>query len=76
LVANAGVSKSVNIENTTVEDFDRLFAVNVRSPFFLIQQTLSILGKGSSIVFVSSLAVLSGSRNGVSARSRIPCKPK
>jgi 3-oxoacyl-[acyl-carrier protein] reductase len=55
LVANAGVSKSANIDDTTVEDFDRLFAVNVRSPFFLIQQTLPILGNGSSIVFVSSL---------------------
>jgi NAD(P)-dependent dehydrogenase (short-subunit alcohol dehydrogenase family) len=56
LVANAGVSKSASIEDTTVQDFDRLFAVNVRSPFFLIQQTLPILGEGSSIVFVSSLA--------------------
>jgi NAD(P)-dependent dehydrogenase (short-subunit alcohol dehydrogenase family) len=56
LVANAGVSKAASIEDTTVEDFDRLFAINVRSPFFLIQQTLPILGNGSSIVFVSSLA--------------------
>jgi len=56
LVANAGVAKSANIEDTTVEDFDRLFAVNVRAPFFLVQQTLPILGKGSSLVFVSSLA--------------------
>ena len=56
LVANAGVAKSANIEDTTVEDFDRLFAVNVRAPFFLVQQTLPILGKGSGIVFVSSLA--------------------
>jgi len=56
LVANAGVAKSANIEDTTVEDFDRLFAVNVRAPFFPVQQTLPILGKGSSIVFVSSLA--------------------
>jgi NAD(P)-dependent dehydrogenase (short-subunit alcohol dehydrogenase family) len=55
LVANAGVTKSANIEDTTVEDFDRLFAVNVRSPFFLVQQTLPILRNGSSIVFVSSL---------------------
>ena len=55
LVANAGVAKSATIEDTTVEDFDSLFAVNVRSPFFLIQQTLPILGNGSSIVFVSSL---------------------
>ncbi|SRR5258708_6596291 len=54
LVANAGISKSATIEETTVEDFDRLFAVNVRSPFFLVQQMLPILGDGSSIVFISS----------------------
>jgi 3-oxoacyl-[acyl-carrier protein] reductase len=40
LVANAGVSKSATIEDTTIEDFDRLFAVNVRAPFFLVQQLL------------------------------------
>src|SRR5712672_3258617 len=56
LVANAGVSKSATIEDTTVEDFDRLFAVNVRAPFFLVQQLLPILGDGSSVVLVSSLA--------------------
>src|SRR6202046_2199528 len=56
LVANAGVSKSATIEETSVEDFDRLFAVNVRAPFFLVQQLLPILGDGSSIVLVSSLA--------------------
>jgi 3-oxoacyl-[acyl-carrier protein] reductase len=56
LVANAGISKLATIEETTVEDFDRLFAVNVRAPFFLVQQLLPILGKGSSIVLVSSLA--------------------
>jgi 3-oxoacyl-[acyl-carrier protein] reductase len=56
LVANAGVSKAATIEETTVEDFDRLFAVNVRAPFFLVQQLLPILGKGGSIVFLSSLA--------------------
>jgi 3-oxoacyl-[acyl-carrier protein] reductase len=56
LVANAGVAKAVTIEDTTVEDFDRLFAVNVRAPFFLVQQLLPILSNGSSIVLVSSLA--------------------
>jgi len=50
LVANAGVSKAATIEDTSVEDFDHLFAVNVRAPFFLVQQLLPILGKGSSIV--------------------------
>jgi 3-oxoacyl-[acyl-carrier protein] reductase len=55
LVANAGVAKSVPLEETTVEDFDKLFAVNVRAPFFLVQQLLPILGDGSSIILVSSL---------------------
>ena len=55
LVANAGVSKAATIEETTVEDFDKLFAVNVRAPFFLVQQLLPILSSGSSVVFLSSL---------------------
>ncbi len=56
LVANAGISKNATIEETTVEDFDNLFAVNVRAPFFLVQQLLPILSKDSSVVLVSSLA--------------------
>jgi 3-oxoacyl-[acyl-carrier protein] reductase len=56
LVANAGISKAATIEETTVADFDELFAVNVRAPFFVVQQLLPILAEGSSIVFVSSLA--------------------
>jgi 3-oxoacyl-[acyl-carrier protein] reductase len=56
LVANAGISKSATIEDMTVEDFDNLFAVNVRAPFFLVQQLLPALGKGSNIILTSSLA--------------------
>ncbi len=56
LVANAGISKAASIEDTTVEDFDNLFAVNVRAPFFLVQQLLPVMCKGSSVVMLSSLA--------------------
>ena len=56
LVANAGVSKSATIEDMTVEDFDNLFAVNVRAPFFLVQQLLPVLCNGSNIILTSSLA--------------------
>jgi 3-oxoacyl-[acyl-carrier protein] reductase len=56
LVANAGIAKSGTIEETSMEDFDSLFAVNVRAPFFLVQQLLPILGNGSSVVMLSSLA--------------------
>ena len=56
IVANAGVSKAATIEETTLEDFDALFAVNVRAPYFLVQQLLPILKEGSSVIFISSLA--------------------
>ncbi len=56
LISNAGVSKAATIEATTIEDFDRLFAVNVRAPFFLVQQLLPILGNGGSVILLSSLA--------------------
>jgi len=55
LVANAGVSKSATIKDHSIEDFDNLFATNVRSPFFLVQQLLPILGEGSNIIVISSL---------------------
>ena len=56
LVANAGISQATSIEATEIEDFDNLFAVNVRAPFFLVQQLLPALCNGSSIIFTSSLA--------------------
>jgi NAD(P)-dependent dehydrogenase (short-subunit alcohol dehydrogenase family) len=56
LVANAGIARAATIEETSIEDFDALFAVNVRAPFFLVQQLLPILGEGSSVIFTSSLA--------------------
>src|ERR1700682_840941 len=56
LVANAGISKAATIEETTVENFDDLYAVNVRAPYFLVQQLLPTLCKDSSIVLMSSLA--------------------
>jgi 3-oxoacyl-[acyl-carrier protein] reductase len=55
LVSNAGIAKAVPIENITVKDFDELFAVNVRAPYFVLQQLLPILGEGGSVVFLSSL---------------------
>jgi 3-oxoacyl-[acyl-carrier protein] reductase len=59
LVPNAGVSKSAPIEDLTVADFDRLFAVNVRAPYFLVAQLLPVLGEGSNVIFVSSVAARS-----------------
>jgi len=55
LVRNAGISKAARIADHTIEDFDDLFATNVRGPFFVVQRLIPILGEGSSIVVVSSL---------------------
>src|SRR4030081_401077 len=55
LVSNAGISKSATIKDHTVEDFDNLFATIVRSPFFLVQQLLPVLGEGSNIIVISSI---------------------
>src|SRR6202042_1117141 len=54
LVLNAGISKSARIADYTVEEFDNLFATNVRGPFFLVQQLVPVLGEGSSVVVISS----------------------
>jgi 3-oxoacyl-[acyl-carrier protein] reductase len=55
LVLNAGISKAATIKDHTVEDFDNLFATNVRSPFFLVQQLLPVLIEGSSVIAISSV---------------------
>ncbi len=55
LVLNAGISKAARIADYTVEDFDDLFATNVRSPFFLVQQLLPVLGEGSNMIVISSI---------------------
>jgi len=54
LVSNAGITKAATIKDHTVADFDNLFATNVRSPFFLVQQLLPILCEGSNIIVISS----------------------
>src|ERR1700721_2077251 len=60
LVLNAGISKAARIADHTAEDFDNLFATNVRGPFFLVQQLLPILGEGSSIVAITSAVARTG----------------
>ncbi len=55
LVLNAGISKAARIADYSVEDFDGLFATNVRGPFFLVQQLLPVFGEGSNIIVISSV---------------------
>jgi 3-oxoacyl-[acyl-carrier protein] reductase len=55
VVLNAGISKAARLADYTAAEFDNLFATNARSPFFLVQQPLPILGDGSNIIVISSI---------------------
>jgi len=54
LVNNAGTMGGVEPEATTPEQFDRIFAVNAKAPFFTIQRALRIMPDGGRIVNISS----------------------
>jgi 2-polyprenyl-6-methoxyphenol hydroxylase-like FAD-dependent oxidoreductase/NAD(P)-dependent dehydrogenase (short-subunit alcohol dehydrogenase family) len=54
LVNNAGVMGGVLPEDVTAEQFDRLYAVNAKAPFFIIQRVLQNMPDGGRIVNISS----------------------
>lgn len=54
LVNNAAIGTSVPLEQETPESFDRLLAVNVKAPFFLVQQALRLIPNGGRIINISS----------------------
>lgn len=63
LVLNVGIGAGRGLEGTTADDWDRVFAVNVRAHFLLCQAAVPRMEAGSSIVFISSLAgLIPGSR--------------
>ncbi|MGE8432709.1 SDR family oxidoreductase [Chryseobacterium joostei] len=56
LFVNAGYGKFAPIENVEEEQFDELFHVLVKGPFFTVQQILPLMKKGSSVIFNTSVA--------------------
>jgi NAD(P)-dependent dehydrogenase (short-subunit alcohol dehydrogenase family) len=65
LVCNVGIGAGMGMQHTTAEQWDQVFAVNVRSHFLLAGAALAQMPEGGSIVFISSVA-------GLTAGSRIP----
>lgn len=57
LVANVGIVGGWGMD-TSPEDWDRVFAVNVRAHFLACKHALSEMGDGAAIVLVSSIAAL------------------
>jgi len=58
LVLNVGIAAGRRLAETTPEQWDFTFAVNLRSHFLVSQAALPVIGEGSSIVFISSVAGL------------------
>jgi len=65
LVCNIGIGAGMGLTGTTPEQWDAVFAVNVRSHFLLAAAALPRMPEGGSIVFISSIA-------GLTPGSRIP----
>lgn len=63
LVNSAGSTARGSIETTTLDEWDAMMAVNLRSPFFLMQEAVRIMrreGTGGTIVNVGSVVAHGG----------------
>jgi 3-oxoacyl-[acyl-carrier protein] reductase len=56
IVNNAGVAMYSTISGVDRKDFDKLFAINTRAPFFIVQHGLSRLRDGGRIINISTAA--------------------
>jgi len=54
LVNNAGVGHFGKLSDTTVEDFDRLFAINTRGSFLVTLSALQRMNEGGRVINISS----------------------
>jgi NAD(P)-dependent dehydrogenase (short-subunit alcohol dehydrogenase family) len=54
IVNNAGIGRSADLTSLTEDGFDDVFAVNVRAPFFIVQEGLKRLRDAGRIINISS----------------------
>jgi len=54
VVNNAGIAAMLELEQTTPDAFDELFAVNTRAPFFITQSAAERMREGGRIIAISS----------------------
>lgn len=59
LINNAGMAQNTPFENITLEEFDKIMAVNVRVPFILTQKVLPLLKKSSAPAIINIASVVS-----------------
>jgi NAD(P)-dependent dehydrogenase (short-subunit alcohol dehydrogenase family) len=58
VVLNVGIGVGAGLEGTSIEDWDRALAVNLRAHFLVCKAALPVLAEGSSLVFIGSVAGL------------------
>jgi NAD(P)-dependent dehydrogenase (short-subunit alcohol dehydrogenase family) len=58
LVANVGIVGGWGLDQTNPEDWDRVFAINVRAHFLACKHALAQMSDGAAIVLTSSIAAL------------------
>lgn len=65
LINNAGLASSVSVADTTVDDWNQIFAVNARAPFFLCQAAVPYLkqSKAAFIINIGSVVGFKGYTN-------------
>ena len=63
LFANAGGGDMLPLGAITEEQFDRIFATNVRGVLFTVQKALPLLSAGSSIILTGSTVSIKGTAN-------------
>jgi 3-oxoacyl-[acyl-carrier protein] reductase len=54
LVNNAGMFMFKNLAETTEEEFDRMFALNTKGPYFALQEATKVIQEGGRIVNIST----------------------
>ncbi len=60
IFANAGIGDFVPFGQVTEEQFDRVFAVNVKGTFFTVQKLLPLIPDGGSVILNGSNASIKG----------------
>jgi NAD(P)-dependent dehydrogenase (short-subunit alcohol dehydrogenase family) len=60
LFVNAGVTRFVPFESMTEQDYDELFAINAKGPYFTVQKLTALINEGGSVVVTTSIANVLG----------------
>lgn len=60
LVLNAGATVTSTVDDTSEADYDALFELNTKAPFFTLQKFLPLLPDGSAVVLTTSVSNTKG----------------